>query len=209
MKSDLRAELGGVRDPDFAMDLPTGWSRQQVDDTSLNRMLAGLKQRLMEAHQPQAYVELRGMLEESFKNLRRDGAFAIFSATAPEPSTLWIPASIVASVRRAGPDGNLDDLARTLIRDHGATPLRGDKRTLRFEKQETVRVGSDSVVNEAVIYLTPIPGANRRRALQLVAGFGRTVDTPPDDPSLVATKVLFDSCVSTVRWQPPPRPANR
>lgn len=198
--SDLREALGVTPDPEFEMELPPGWSRRSVDDTALDSMQSGLKKRLMEAHQPQLYAELKTVLAQSFEQMRRNGAFAFFSGTEPDPGTLWVPASIVASIRRAEPGGTLDDLARTLIRSHGATPLRGDRGTLRFEREKTVRVAETSIVNQSVIYLIPVPGSKRRRALQLVASFGRTPDVSADHPSVRAMTLLFDSCVSTLRW---------
>ncbi|QIK76588.1 protein TPRXL [Nocardioides piscis] len=201
--SDLRAELGATTVPDFEMTLPPGWTRQAVDETTLDGMLGALRKRLMEAHKPQAYAELQPLVKQSFEAMRRQGAFAFFSPTEPDDSTVWLPASIIASERRAEAGQNLDDLARTLIREEGATPLAGDKRTLRFERERPVRVGSQTVISHSIIYLTPIPGTGRRRALQLVAGFGRVPEDASDDPFLMKTKYLFDSCVATLRWRAP------
>ena len=200
--ASLREEMGARPDPDFDMELPPGWSRQPVTTEVLETLTAGIKKRLMEAHKPDIYAQLKVMLQESFEIMRRDGAFAFFSATSQEPGTLWIPASIVASVRKAEAGQTLDDLARDLIRNQGATPLLGDRRTLRFETERTVRMGTETIINHSLIYLTPIPGAGRRRALQLVAGFGRTPGTPADAPAIQAQRFLMDSCVSTVRWRP-------
>jgi hypothetical protein len=203
---NLREQLGVKPDPDFDMDLPPGWSRSPVSRVVLETMSASMKKRFMEAHKPQLYAEVKAVLEESFEAMRRNGAFAFFSATEPDTGTLWIPASIVASTRRAAPGESLDDLARTLIRSHGATPLLGDKAVLRFEQEKTVRMGTETIVNHSVIYLTPVPGAKRRRALQLVAGFGRTPETSADDSRVTAQKFLFDACVSTLRWRAPNTP---
>ena len=201
--SDLRAELGAPTVPDFEMTLPPGWTRKPVDDATLDDMLARLRDRLMKQHQPQAYAQLRGLVKESFASMKKDGAFAFFSATEEDDSTLWIPASIIASERRGEAGQSLDDLARMLITEYDATPLREDKRTMRFERERTVRLGTETVISQSIVYLTPIPGTGRRRALQLVAGFGRTPGESADDPYLLEMKRLFDTCVSTLRWQAP------
>lgn len=201
--SDLRAELGAPTVPDFEMTLPPGWTRKPVDDATLDDMLARLRDRLMKQHQPQAYAQLRGLVKESFASMKKDGAFAFFSATEEDDSTLWIPASIIASERRGEAGQSLDDLARMLIREYDATPLREDKRTMRFERERTVRLGNETVISQSIVYLTPIPGTGRRRALQLVAGFGRTPGESADDPYLLEMKRLFDTCVSTLRWRAP------
>ncbi len=189
--------------PDFEMTLPPGWTRRPVDETTLEDMLSGLRQRLMKEHQPQAFADLRALVKQSFQAMQKEGAFAFFSATEQDDGTLWIPASIIASERRADADQTLDDLARMLINEYGATPLREDKRTLRFERERQVRLGTETVISQSIVYLTPIPGTGRRRALQLVAGFGRTPGDAPDDPLLLDMKHLFDTCVSTLRWRAP------
>lgn len=199
----LRDQLGGTPDPEFDLELPVGWTRRGVGKDAQDVVLTSLKQRLMREHKPQVFADMRPLVEQSFDTMRRNGAFAFFSPTEPEPGTLWLPASIIASIRRAEGGGTLDDFARTLIRDHGATPLLGDKRTLRFEKEKTVRLGTDTVINHSLIYLTPMPGARRRRALELVAGFARTPDVPSDAPYMERMRFLFDTCVSTLRWRQP------
>lgn len=201
--TSLREEVGLQPDPEFDLQLPPGWTRQEVSDRVADSMLATLRRRMMEQHRPDAFVQLEGLLRRSFAEMERDGVLAFFSPTEEGDSTLAIPASIHASIRRAEPGESLDDLARALIQGRGATPLLGDPRTLRFEQEKTIKLGESSLIAQSIIYLTPIPGAKRRRALQLVAGFGRTVDTPPDHPVLEATRLLFDACVSTLTWRPP------
>lgn len=197
----MREELGVQSDPEFELDLPPGWGRHEVDGDELAAMLAATKKRCMDEHKPQLFAEMKVQLESAFENMRRGGVFAFFSPTDPDPGTLAIPSSINASIRRAEPGRTLDDLARTLIRSHGATPLLGDRRTLRFERERTTRLGTETLINHAAVYLTPIPGAKRRRALALVAGFARTPDVASDAESIDAMRFMFDACVSTLRWR--------
>lgn len=203
--TDLREAIGLQADPEFDLELPAGWTRQEVAGDALESMLAAMRRRFMEQHRPDLYAEMKTMVKKSFEDMERNGVFAFFSPTKEGEGTLAIPASIHASIRRAEPGETLDDLARSLIQGRGATPLRGDSRTLRFEQEKHVKLGTETIVAQSVIYLTPIPGAKRRRALQLVAGFGRTVETPADHPNLQAMKLLFDACVSTLSWRPPAR----
>lgn len=203
VSSDLVDELGGKRDPEFEMDVPPGWTRHQPDDATLQRMTKEMRRRLMGTHRPDLYADMKLLLERSFEDMRRDGVFAFFSATNDDSRTLFLPASINASIRRAGPGESLDELVRRLISTQGAEPLLGDQRTIRFESERTVRTGTDTVVNHTVIYLTPIPGSKRRRALQLTAGFARPVEMPSDDAWLERMRELFDACVASVRWRAP------
>jgi len=199
--NSLRESLGVVPDPDFEMDLPPGWSRRAVDDETFDAMISGLKRRLMQQHKPDVFTEVRRMLKKSFDDMRQAGGFAFFVATEQDPATLWMPASMVASIRRAEPGSSLDDLARNLIVNRGATPLMDDARTLRYEQEKNIQLGGESVLSRSVTYLIPIPGTKRRRALQLDAGFGTPLTMPANDPYVLATKFLFDSCVSTLRWR--------
>lgn len=199
--TDLRAELGAPQEPEFDLTLPPGWTRRDVDEATYESMLTDLRRRLMQQHKPQAYAQVRPLFQQAFESMQREGAFAFFAPAEPDPDTLWLPASIVASVRRAEPGETLDPFVRSLIQHDGATPLRGDKRTLRFERERTTRIETETVISESVYYLTPVPGTGRRRALQLVAGFGRSVDTPADDEHVVAMKFLFDATVASLRWR--------
>ncbi|MGY0538414.1 protein TPRXL [Nocardioides sp. YJ-D4] len=198
---NLRETMGVSVVPEFELELPDGWARRSVDEASLGEMLAAAKQRCMDAHAVHMYAEVKGQLESAFASMRKGGVFAFFAPTTPGDGTLAIPSSINASVRSAEPGQTLDDLVRTLIRDHGATPLLGDHRILRVEKEKTVQVGPETVINHSVVYLTPIPGTKRRRALSLVAGFGRTPDIDADSESINSVRLLFDACVSTLRWR--------
>lgn len=199
----LREELGATPDPEFQLELPKGWGRHGIDDASLQAMLAKVKRRCMDNHQPQLYIEMKTHLEQAFADMRRAEVVAFFCPTDPGPETVAIPSSINASIRKAESGQTLDDIARGLIRDHDAKPLFGDPRTLRFESEKSIRIGTATVINHSAVYLTPIPGTMRRRALALVAAFARTPDVSADSVSMNATRSLFDACVSTLRWTHP------
>lgn len=200
---NLRDELGVRDDPEFTMTLPSGWSRKIPDAETKEAMLKLLKNRLMEAHRPDLYGQLRSQVEQSFADMQKNSVFAMFLPDGSEEETLYLPVSMNASIRRSEAGQTLDQDVANLVRNYGATPLFEDKRTIRCEREETVRLGSDTLINHSVLYLTPVPGAKRRRALQLVAGFGRPVDTPSDAPTLRALRALFDGCVASVRWHAP------
>lgn len=199
----LRDEIGVRPDPEFDLVLPPGWARHGLEDGSYDALLAQLKRRCFENHQPQVYAEMKAHLEQSFADMRKAGVIAYFTATDPGPDTLAIPASINASIKHAEPGTNLDDLVRSLIRDQGAEPLLGDKGTLRFETERNVRVGTDTIVNHSVVYMTPVPGSKRRRALVLVAGFARPLDVSVDSESMNAHRFLFDAVAASLTWRAP------
>lgn len=199
----MRDEIGARPDPEFDLKLPPGWARHGLDDGSPAALLDQLKRRCFENHQPQLYVEMKAYLEQSFADMRKAGVIAYFTATDPGPGTLAIPASINASIKHAEPGSNLDDVVRSLIREQGAEPLLGDKGTLRFETERNVKIGSETIANHSVVYMTPVPGSKRRRALVLVAGFARPLDVSVDAASMHAHRFLFDAVASSLTWRAP------
>ncbi|NYF98791.1 protein TPRXL [Janibacter cremeus] len=201
--STLREQLGGTPDPDFEIKLPTGWERRSPDDADRERFEAGLKQRFMRMQRPDLFAQVREMLRESYDGMRREGAIAFYTATGESQDTAWVPGSLVVSLRRPPTGETLDGLVKHAIREYGAAPLFGDTRFVRFEQQKKVTVEGGTIAQTTIVYLTPIPGSKRRRALQFTASFGRPVEAPTDDERGRAYTSLFDLMVSTLRWHPP------
>lgn len=196
---NLRDELGARKSVDFSIELPRGWSRFDIDG-GRDILLARMKKRFMEGHRPDLFADAKVTFEKAFEGMRANGVFAFFAPAVDDPGSTIIPASINASIRTGVPAQSLDKLVHDAIKRFGAKPLFGDPRTIRFERERVVDLGGESVVNHSLVYLTPVPGTQRREALQLVAGFARTPDIEVDSPPIVATRVLLDSCVATLSW---------
>lgn len=203
---NLREELGVAKNPDFDLELPRGWARFDVNKDAHEVLLEGLKRRYQEAHRPDLFAEAKATLENTFEKMANNGVFAFFApAASAEQYGTAIPASLNASIRSSEPGRPLDKFAEEIIRNFGAQPLLGDPRTLRFERESLTALGGEMIVSHSLIYLTPVPGTRRRRALQLVAGFARTQDVPPDAPAMEKTRNLFDACVASLTWRGTPR----
>lgn len=198
----LRAELGAAPDPDFTLVLPPGWVRRSVDAGVEKDMLGAMRSRLMQAHRPDLYAQMDRLLRDAFTQMRRVEAVAMFVPSADVSEALYLPASLTASIQRAPAGENLDDVVREAIVERGATALLEDKRFLRMETDEVQTLEGERVAVTTVMYLTPIPGSQRRRALRLMLVIMRPVDVPADDPPMVAMRTLFDLCVSTLAWLP-------
>lgn len=199
----LREQLGGSRDPEFELQLLPGWHRRTPDEADEQRIEAALRQRFMQAHRPDLLVEARSLVRESHAVMRREGVVAYYAASDPGEDTLWLPGSLLVTVRTPPPGGTLDDVVRSAIRELGAEPLLGDKRFMRFVREKPLDLGGASMISTTIEYLTPIPGSRRRRALQLTAAFARPADVPADDERIRAYAFAFDACVSTLQWLPP------
>lgn len=198
----LREQLGGTPDPDFTLVLPPGWIRRSVDAGVEKDMLGAMRSRLMQAHRPDLYAQMDRLLRDAFTQMRRVEAVAMFVPSADASEALYLPASLTASIQRAPAGENLDDVVREAIVQRGATALLEDKRFLRMETDEVQTLEGEQVAVTTVMYLTPIPGSQRRRALRLMLVIMRPVDVPADDPPMVAMRTLFDLSVSTLAWLP-------
>lgn len=194
----LRRELGATPDPDFTLALPPGWERREVTSDEKDRMTAAMRTRLMSVHRPDLYARMRQLLDDAFTQMDGAATEAMFLPVGED--ALALPASLTASILRAGPRGSLDDLVREAVARDGATPLLGDKRFLRAERETNQSLDGESGIVTTVVYLTPIPGSARRRALQLTLVIVRPPDAPADDEPMVQMRMLFDLCVSTLTW---------
>ncbi len=187
--------------PEFEIKLLPGWQRHNTSEADRSAFDDRLKRRFMEVHRPDLYATARSMLNESYAKMKQQGAVAYFAPTGDDDEKVLIPGSIVVSEHRSPDGGTLDSLVKAVMRDHGAEPLFGDVRFMRYEREQTVTMEDSTIIQSSLIYLTPIPGTGRRRALQFVASFGRPVDMPADDDKVQAWKFAFDACVSTLRWK--------
>ncbi|MBC7277340.1 protein TPRXL [Nocardioides sp.] len=199
----LRDLLGANKDPEFHLKLMDGWERHVPDQADRDAIDAELKQRFMAANRPDLHGMLRAQMDQAFTLMKQQSVIAYFSATGETASKAYIPGTMFATIRRTPNGESLDGYVTQAIREYGAKPLYGDKRFIRFERESTKQFEGGSIVMTSIVYVTPIPGSNRRRGLQLTASIARPVEMTAADPKFVAWKAAFDLCVSTLRWSPP------
>jgi hypothetical protein len=203
--SDLRAELGGSRptpDPEFSLVLPSGWEEFAPTDAVERDLLDRAKARMQEAHRPDLFAQLRAMTGRAFAGMRSATTVRFYAQTQAWGDELVLPMSITASIRTAPGGGTLDAVVADLIRTKAATALHDDKRFVRWESSSPIAVGTATVEQYTTAYLTPIPGSERRRALQFTAVAAAPGDgsVPRTDPFVVQMFALTDAIVSTLRW---------
>lgn len=197
--SSLRAELGAT-DPDFVLQLPDGWVRMDASDDSRDALVRQARERLMRAHRPELYAHVRHALLEAFEQLQRAGGAAVFLPIGDGEG--YAPASLSAAFRSGSGGERLDDAVAGLIAD-GGTPLGDDRRFVRREARDETTQDGQRLGVTTVHYLTPVPRTNRSRMLVLTAVMPHPVDAPDDEPLLVATRILVDAMVATLRWRRP------
>lgn len=198
--SSLAAELRGESLPEFALTVPPGWVRQAPSDEVRDRMLADAKARLMQVHRPDLYVQTTGLVKKLFAEMRRVETVAFFAPGADAPDSAYLPATLMASIRRGSDGESLDASIAALIRHEGATALADDKRFLRWERDTVEKLEGTSVATTTVVYLTPIPDTGRKRALQFTLVINHDPNEAGDDEFVGALKSLFDAHLSTFAW---------
>lgn len=201
--TSLREMLGAVKDPDFELKLLPGWERHNPDDAGKEKMDAAMKQRFMAANRPELHATLRSQLEEAYALMQKQNVVAYFAQTGDMgDSKAYYPASMLAAIRRSQDGGDLGAYVAQAVRDHGAKPLFGDKRFIRFERESTRVLEGGNIVVTSIVYMTPIPGSMRRRGLQITASLARPEAMPATDEKFIGWKNGLDLCVSSLRWLP-------
>ncbi|MFJ9390408.1 protein TPRXL [Nocardioides sp. NPDC101246] len=202
-QSSLRELLGGTKEPEFELKLLPGWERHTPGEADRAAMDAALKKRFMNINRPELHASMRAQLDQAYTLMKQQQVKAYFAATAQTDSLAIIPAAIVATTFSAQGGGTLDTHVAGMIRDHGAKPLFGDKRFIRYEHESTrTAEGDEPMVVTSIVYMTPIPGSRRRRGLQLTATLARPMEMTATDEKFLAWKLALDVCVSTLRWVP-------
>lgn len=199
----LREELGGGRRgvPPFRLMLPTGWTIFDTSEQTEQQLLAAARKKLREVHRPDAYAVLSEQVESSLGAARTQGAFMMIMAGDEAPPWSIVPISILGTVTRGTAELSLDRRVADAIERRGARALHGSGHFLRWVDQRTVTLSGESVGAHTVVYLTPIPGSNRREALQLTATLTHPVDVDPTSDPLMATWLeLLDANIATFAW---------
>lgn len=199
----LRELLGVSKYPKFELKLIDGWERHVPDAADRDALEAAMKQRFMAANRPDLHATLRAQIDQAFTLMKQQSVIAYFAPTGETTSRVYIPGSMFATVRSAPNGESLDGYVTQAIQKYGAKPLFGDKRFIRFERESTKHLEGGSIVMTSIAYVTPIPGSNRRRGLQLTASIARPAEMSATDPKFVGWKTAFDVCVSTLRWSSP------
>jgi hypothetical protein len=203
--SSLRDQLLGGQPgiPPFRLTLPAGWKAHSSSEESEQALLSEAKARLLQAHQPAALAALQVQVHESFVAARKQGAFLTIMPGADAPDALMAPVSVIASLMSSTAEAPLDSQISRAIEERGARPLDGSRAFLRWVDRRTVQLGGDAVGADTIVYITPIPGTRRTRALRFTATLAYPLEIDPvNDPKVQAWTMLLDSHMSTFAWAP-------
>lgn len=203
--NDLRAELllgRPVAVPEYSLVLPNGWEELTADAASERDLMDRAARRLREQHRPDLLAQARAMSGRAFAGLRSADAQKIYVQTEAWADDLVLPMSITTTLRTAPTAAGLDDQVATLIRTQGATALHDDKRFVRWVSDSEIAMGTATVGQHTVAYLTPVPGSARMRALQLTAVIVHPTgaEYTRAHPLISGMELLADSIASTLSW---------
>lgn len=201
----LRDLLGARPDPEFELSLPKGWERHEPSTESqalIERRLSRQFMQVGSADAMQAFGVLRNMLRQSMDEMRKQNVVGYFAPSGPDASTPFpVPASIIATIRSAPSSAEMDGYIKRMILEEGAEPLGRNRALLRIERENVRGEGDAQMVLSSTLYVTPVPGTRRRRALELLAGYGRPIDIPRDDEQIQFVHAFFDLMVASLRWK--------
>lgn len=200
LKDELLGRTAG-REPGFALVMPAGWEQFGPDARSESALLKLASARLRSQHRPDLYGQLQVQVRRAFSGLRAKDGVAIYLQTEA-PDELVMPMSITASRVHAADGASLDGQVAALIRDHGATRFAGSGSMIRWEKDAVQSMGAEKAATHTIAYLTPIPGTERRVAIQLTTAIVHPVELDPEDRLVLGFSEISDAIVSTFQWGP-------
>lgn len=203
--ASLRDLLGARPDPDFELSLPKGWERHEASIESQSLIEKRMSRQLMKlgtVDAMQAFGTLRSMFRQSMDEMRKQNVVGYFAPSGEDLATPFpVPASIIATIRSAPSTELMDGYVKRLILEEEAAPLAKNRALLRVERENVRGEGGAQIVFSSTLYITPVPGTRRRRALELVAGYGRPLDIPRDDDQIQFVHAFFDLMVASLRWK--------
>lgn len=186
--------------PDYRLLLPDGWEQLPADRAGVEELIRRTSAVFRAQHRPELDAQMRTMLEVAHRKMVQANAFALYLQTAAVETPL--PMSIVASVVEGQLGGTLDRQVAQLFRDKGAEFLTDDRSILRWEADVAPRKEVEGTAAHVIDYLIPVPGTQRRRALQLTTTIpvptGVDIDVRPVVEGLVH---LSDLLISTFTWE--------
>jgi hypothetical protein len=186
--------------PAYRLLLPDGWEELPADRAGVNSLIRRTSAVFREQHRPELDAQMRTMLEIAYRKMQQANAFALYLQTSAVNTPL--PFSIVASVVEGQLGGTLDRQVARLFRENGAEFLTDDRSIVRWEADVAPTKAVEGAAAHVIDYLIPIPGAERRKALQ----FTTTIPVPTGfdmdvRPVVEGMTHLSDLLISTFSWE--------
>lgn len=186
--------------PEYRLLLPDGWEELPADRAGVEQLIRRTSEVFRAQHRPELDAEMRTLLERAYKKMQQANAFALYLQTSA--ADLPLPLSIVASVVTGQLGGTLDRQVSRLFRENGAEFLTDDRSIVRWEAEVSARKEVEGTAAHVVDYLIPVPGSERRRALQFTTTIPVPVGVDLDvRPVVEGLTHLSDLLISTFTWE--------
>lgn len=181
--------------------LPPGWTAHDVSKKTEEQLLGQARQRLMPSQRVDLLGSLQAQVAAALSAARDNGAFLMVMPGPETNENLFAPASMLAMVREGTADYSLDDVVTNIVQERGGIALDENQRILRWTEKRTAQTLDGEMGAFMVFYLTPVPGSQRRKALQLALTIAHPTSVEPDTDEMLRSWVtLMDAHVSTFRW---------
>ncbi|GHD47281.1 hypothetical protein D9V29_05855 [Mycetocola manganoxydans] len=188
--------------PPFRLILPAGWEESPADGESVAALIERGRAVFKSQHRPDLDSEFSQLMGLSLRKMKQAGVFALYLQTAV-PADKVLPLSITAALAHGQLGGTLDRQVSALFREQSAQFLTDDHTIVHWQSdvEHTGRLSGSSSRN--LSYLVPIPGTQRRSAVQ----FTTTIPYPTGDDAetedlLDDITLLSDTIISTFAWEP-------
>lgn len=201
--SSLRDQLGGGRQgiPEFRLSLPTGWTMYDTSGATERALLDRAKVRLREVHKPEAYAALESHVTAALAAARKQGAFVMIMAGEDAPRWSTVPISVLGTITEGASGVSLDAMVADAVERRGARALDGSRQFLRWTDRRSVEISGETAGAYTVVYLTPVPGSGRTKALQFTATLVHPNEIDPaEDPYMKSWLDLLDGHFLTFAW---------
>jgi hypothetical protein len=201
--SSLRDQLGGGRQgiPEFRLSLPTGWTMYDTSGATERALLDRAKVRLREVHRPEVYAALEGHVTAALAAARTQGAFVMIMAGEDAPRWSTVPISVLGTITEGADGVSLDAMVADAVERRGARPLDGSRQFLRWADRRSVQFAGETAGAYTVVYLAPVPGSRRTKALRFTATLVHANEIDPaEDPYMKSWLELLDGHFLTFGW---------
>lgn len=186
--------------PEYRLLLPDGWEELPADRAGVDELIRRSSEVFRAQHRPELDAQMRTMLELAYRKMLQARAFALYLQTSAVG--LPLPMSIVASVVEGQLGGTLDRQVAQLFRDRGAQFLTDDHSIVRWEAGVSPRKEVEGAAAHVIDYLIPVPGSQRRKALQFTTTIPVPVGVDIDvQPVVEGLAHLSDLLISTFTWE--------
>lgn len=197
----LREELLGLSTdaPGFRILLPAEWASFPVTPELGDQIEQRTRPVFAKAGRPDLDGVFSAQLSQAMQGLQQAGARYVFLPSERSAEKAPLALSMIATVIDS-PEGTLDGWVSSKLQA-GAEMLDAEGRIVVWRER---RPGLDEQTHRAQsVYVIPVPGSGRRRALMFTGTAVVGADAPDDDEYVAAARMIFDAMVSTVTWIAP------